>query len=136
MSRYIPESIRELVGQRANFRCEYCPVYEKHSFLAFHREHIIRLKHGGSSDLDNLAYSCPICNINKGSDIATFIESSKDPVRFFNPRFDLWSDHFSVDTSGLIVPNSDIGEATCKILDLNSSDSIIERKALLDKDLF
>ena len=65
MARYIPEDIRLLVSKRANHRCEYCRIHERHSYLAFHIEHIISLKHGGDSDPANLAYVCPICNINK-----------------------------------------------------------------------
>lgn len=104
--------------------------------MSFHIEHIISLKHGGNSELDNLAYACPVCNIHKGSDIATILESVKDPIRFFNPRLDNWEEHFKVEDSGLIIPVSHIGEGTIKIFEFNSPDSIIERKALIEKGIF
>lgn len=87
----IPEALRKEVASRANFRCEYCLSFAKYSFLSFHVEHIISIKHGGSSEHDNLAYSCPICNLNKGSDIATVLDDIQKPVRFYNPRKDEWS---------------------------------------------
>ena len=79
------------------------------------------------SGSDNLAYACPICNINKGSDIATVLSDIRLPVRFYNPRLDVWSEHFEAQSTGLLISKSMIGEATIKILELNQTDSIIER---------
>jgi len=136
MSRYIPEPTRQIVIERADSRCEYCKIYERFSFLDFHIEHIIAIKHGGLSILENLAYSCCICNLSKGSDIATFIKGFDDPVRFFHPRKDNWDDHFEVDKSGLILPKTNIGKATVKILDMNHTDAIIERHTMLVYGVF
>ena len=131
MSRYIAEPLRLLVAQRADFRCEYCLLPEDASFYTFHIDHIISIKHGGLSDSDNLAYACPICNINKGSDIATVLSDITLPVRFYNPRIDIWVEHFKVHSTGLLISKSSIGEATIKILELNQTDSIIERTKML-----
>lgn len=136
MRSYIPESIRESVAKRAKYRCEYCKVYERHSFLSFHIEHIISLKHGGESSEDNLAFACPICNLKKGSDIATFIDDDTEIIRFFHPRRDEWYKHFDIDTSGLISAKTKIGSGTIKIFDLNHPDSIIERKTMIAKGFF
>lgn len=136
MSLYIPENIRRIVITRAKHRCEYCKIFAAYSFLSFHIEHIISTKHGGQSTADNLAYACPICNLNKGSDIATFLDSKINPIRFFNPRIDSWREHFLVEPSGLIISKTDIGKATIKILDLNHPDSLIERQILLTNDMF
>ena len=124
------------MAKRAKHRCEYCRVYARHSFLSFHIEHIISLKHGGKSDADNLAYACPLCNINKGTDIATIIDSHNDPIRFFNPRIDVWNDHFNVEPSGFLDAKSKVGEATIKILGLNHPDSIIERQVMIQREIF
>lgn len=136
MSKYVSEKVKVLVAKRANYRCEYCKIYERHSFLSFHIEHIISLKHGGSSEIDNLAFSCPVCNINKGSDIATFIDESNVPIRFFNPRKDTWSEHFKLELTGYLSPKTKIGEATIKILALNHPDSIIERLSMIKMGIF
>ncbi len=136
MSLYIPETLRQIVIERAQHRCEYCKIFDIYSFLSFHIEHIISLKHGGLSEKDNLAYSCPICNLNKGSDIATFLESITTPIRFYNPRIDTWSEHFKIEDTGLIIAQTDIGKATIKILDFNHPDAIIERQILLSSNMF
>jgi hypothetical protein len=52
-------------------------------------------------------------------------------VRFYNPRIDRWADHFAVESSGLLIGKTVIGEATIKVLSLNHPDSIIERLELI-----
>ncbi|MFK7978442.1 MAG: HNH endonuclease [Saprospiraceae bacterium] len=136
MSQYISGTLRQLVINRANNRCEYCKIFAIYSFLSFHIEHIISVKHGGQTIQDNLAYSCPICNLNKGSDIATILNTPTKPIRFFNPRIDNWDIHFKIELSGFIVAQTEIGEATIKILDLNHPDSIIEREILITNGMF
>ncbi|MEM7369390.1 MAG: HNH endonuclease [Bacteroidota bacterium] len=137
MSRpYISEKIRQRVAKRAENRYEYCRVFDRYSFLSFHIEHIISLKHGGSSEEENLAYSCPIYNVNKGSDIATYVGDNPDPVRFFHPRKDDWDDHFDIASSGLISAKTEIGQATIEIFDLNHPDSIIEMRILIQNQIF
>ncbi len=131
MSRYITEPLRQLVAKRADFRCEYCLLPEDASFYTFHIDHIISIKHCGLSDSGNLAYACPICNINKGSDVATVLSDITLPVRFYNPRLDNWAEHFEVHSTGLLISKTSIGEATIKILELNQTDSIIERTKMV-----
>ena len=131
MSRYVSEALRKSVTERALSRCEYCKIHAENSFFTFHIEHIISLKHGGKTVSDNLAFACPICNLNKGSDIATFIEDIKDVIRFFNPRNDNWDEHFEIEESGLICYKTSIGASTIKILNLNHPDSIIERREMV-----
>jgi hypothetical protein len=131
MSVYIPTKLKDLVPKRANFRCEYCRLSAHHSYFPFHIEHIISIKHGGKTLSLNLAYACPLCNLNKGSDIATFLNNPDVFVRFFNPRTDNWDEHFYVEDTGLIIPKSSIGAATIKILKFNHPDSIIERSEMI-----
>jgi hypothetical protein len=102
----IPHRIKINVAQRADFRCEYCQLPDKISFYTFHIDHIKSIKHGGLSTLDNLAYCCPDCNFNKGSDIASFIENDQI-IRFFNPRKDNWHEHFEI-VNGFILSKTDI----------------------------
>lgn len=131
MSRYIPDALREFVAKRAYLCCEYCRLPADKSFFAFHIDHIVSLKHGGETEADNLAYACSICNVNKGSDVATFLGDRKTAVRFYNPRIDVWREHFYIETTGFLTAQSDIGAATIKVLDLNHPDSIIERRELI-----
>jgi 5-methylcytosine-specific restriction endonuclease McrA len=60
MTRWISAELRETVAARANFFCEYCLVAEQDTFYGCEVDHIISLKHGGSSEADNLAYACTI----------------------------------------------------------------------------
>lgn len=131
MSRYVAESLRKLVAERANFCCEYCLLPCENSYFGFPIEHIVSLKHGGKTEADNLAYSCQICNLNKGTDLGTFLDNPLNLIRFFNPRIDHWPDHFEILSSGLLRAKTEIGEATIKILDLNHPDSIIERLEMI-----
>jgi hypothetical protein len=136
MSRYISDILRDFVANKASYKCEYCRVDAQNSFFVFHIDHIISVKHGGKTSPENLAYSCQICNLNKGSDIATFLENTDNLVRFFNPRTDIWNEHFSIDVTGLLEAITDIGAATIKILDLNHPESIIERQEMIRLGLF
>ena len=136
MSRYLSNKLKELVPKRANFRCEYCRLSAEFSYFPFHIEHIISLKHGGKTISLNLAYACPLCNIKKGSDIATFLNNPDVLIRFFNPRIDNWNDHFNIEETGLIAAKTPIGEATIKIFNFNHPDSIIERAEMIRFDSF
>lgn len=136
MSRYIPASLRQAVAEQAGFRCEYCRRPESDSFIKYQVDHIISLKHGGSTIIENLAFCCPICNYNKGSDLGTILENEDVLVRLFHPRKQTWFDHFEVSADGIIIPKTDIGQATIKLLVLNEPDRTIERIDLIAAGLY
>nr|WP_290939877.1 HNH endonuclease [Haliscomenobacter sp.] len=67
---------------------------DQYSPSSFSIEHLIPLIKAGTSNLDNLAYSCQGCNSYKG--VAT---DAKDPstgliAPLYNPRIDSWGAHF------------------------------------------
>jgi hypothetical protein len=128
MSRFSP-TVRIFVSYRAFHCCEYCKISEDASFIPFQIDHIISLKHGGKNLRINLAWSCFSCNNNKGSDIGTILLPNKKFVRFFNPREDIWEDHFKME-DGEIILLTEIAEATNKILKLNDIDRIMERRLI------
>ena len=135
MSAYIPQKLRKLVTERARGHCEYCLLHESDSYATFQVDHIISLRHGGKTVAINLAYACLFCNRYKGSDVGTVLLPKHDFVRLYNPRSDNWKEHF--DWQGLeMVPLSNIGEATIKILDLNSLERIMERQILQEAGRF
>ncbi len=135
MSRFVTPKQRQMIGERAKFYCEYCHLPELDSYHGFQADHIISWRHGGSTDFNNLAYTCPDCNRNKGTDLGTFVDQSDLIIRFFNPRTDQWNEHFELLDSGFISPQTDIGRATVKILDFNRPDRIIERSLLIRLEL-
>jgi hypothetical protein len=70
-----------------------------------------------------------ICNRYKGTDIAAIDQSSGKITRLFDPRSDLWRDHFRLE-GATIEPISSVGSATVKLLRLNVPERISERRLL------
>ena len=130
MKHRLPNSLRRDVADRACFRCEYCLVQEEDLFLPFEVDHIISRKHGGGNEFGNLAFACPHCNQYKGSDLTTFLDAYDDIVSLFNPRKDIWSEHFSV-SEGEIIPLTRIGAATVKLLQFNGPERLLHRQILM-----
>jgi HNH endonuclease len=135
MSRYIPDSLRLEVRQRANNCCEYCRLHQDDFFYPFEIDHILSMRHGGQTLLINLALSCSICNRNKAADIGTYLDGNRRFVRLFNPRIDLWERHFEIN-HGEILGLSQIGRATVKLLDINNPDRIILRQVLMTAERY
>lgn len=126
----IPEALRRLVIERASGCCEYCRLAAADNFLAHEIDHIIAQKHRGTTTEDNLALSCFDCNRHKGSDIASIDPDTQHVVRLFNPRRDVWGDHFRLD-GAQIVPLTAVGRVTEYVLKLNSDEQLIKRAALV-----
>ncbi len=57
MVSYIPTTLKRLVYERAGGVCEYCLIPETAVLAAHEVDHIISKKHGGQTELDNLALS-------------------------------------------------------------------------------
>ena len=125
----VPNATRQQVILRANYRCEYCLLDESVSFLGFEVDHIISRKHRGSNHPDNLAYACPDCNRNKGTDIASIDWSNHEIVRFYNSRTDDWAIHFRFN-GAVIEPTSPIGLVTTTIFRFNDPDRVLVRGRL------
>lgn len=96
MSRNIPLYLRTEVVKRADRRCEYCLLPEVYAIYPFEVDHIIAIKHGGKTIFENLAYSCIRCNRMKGTDLTTVSKESGGIIRLFNPRIDIWNEHFEI----------------------------------------
>ncbi|WP_037300838.1 HNH endonuclease [Runella limosa] len=135
MTTRISERLRKEVSLRAGFKCEYCLIPEFFLATTFHIDHIRSQKHGGKTTIENLAYTCPHCNQNKGSDVATFIGESEQLIRFFNPRTDTWYDHFQL-INGEIVGVTEIGKATVIILHFNQTERVILRANLIEIGMY
>jgi hypothetical protein len=92
-------------------------------------DHVIAQKHGGPTELGNLALSCAVCNKHKGTDVASVDPESGQIVPLFNPRSDAWRAHFSLDGPRLValMPNA---RATVNLLQLNRQDRFQERELL------
>lgn len=135
MSSYFSQAIRKLVASRADFRCEYCKKPEIIANFPFHIEHIISRQHGGSDNLDNLAFACSWCNWKKGPNIATVLHEKGNLLPLFNPRTETWDDHFKIE-EGAITGKTDIAKGTIQLLKMNTVELMLERKELIEAGLF
>lgn len=128
---YISVALRQQVRSRAENRCEYCCIHEDDTQFGCEVDHILSEKHGGLTIAANLALACFFCNRNKGSDIGSVRDSDNATlIRFFNPRTDLWNDHFEMDEKLRILGKTDIGRVTARIFGFNVENRLIERQAL------
>jgi 5-methylcytosine-specific restriction endonuclease McrA len=127
----VPDRIREQVQQRANGRCEYCHLPEEFGFYGHQVDHIITVKHRGNSLLSNLAWACFDCNNAKGSDIASYDENTAELTPLFNPRTQVWNDHFQLNGAE-IAGKTSIGRVTVFLFQMNRDEQIETRRDLID----
>ena len=120
---------RREVFARAGDRCEYCLMPEWALLAGCEVDHIISRKHGGLTELSNLALSCARCNRAKGSDVGSVSDSTGAVIRLFNPRTDRWEDHFMM-LEGRIGGLTEIGTVTARLLRMNADERVIERRLL------
>jgi hypothetical protein len=130
-----PEGVRKFVQTRALGRCEYCLFAQSDAGLPHEIDHVISRKHGGTSDLENLALACYLCNRYKGSDIASIQSGTGEIVRLFHPRQDRWPEHFRI-AGPILEPLTSIGAATSQLLRLNVTDRVVERQLLQSLDRY
>jgi len=125
----ISDELRAEVARRARRRCGDCLIDEDDAGFPHQVDHILSRKHGGSSTSQNLAYACVVCNRHKGSDVASIDPDTGEIVPLFDPRRARWADHFRLNRPW-IEPISSIGRATARLLQLNASERILERRLL------
>lgn len=125
---YVPAPLRRQVIERAGNRCEYCLLTAGLAFYPHEVDHVIAEKHGGATELDNLAFSCWRCNRHKGSDLTSFDPETRELSPLFNPRTQVWADHFAYGRE-MIVGLTPEGRTTVNLLGLNSEERLNERRS-------
>ena len=83
------------VEHRAGRRCEYCRMHQSLQGATFHLEHVIPKSRGGITELSNLAWACPGCNLRKSDRVEIVDSSTGGAVALFHPRLHIWHEHFS-----------------------------------------
>lgn len=101
----------------------------------FQWDHIRSQKHAGSSDLENLAWSCLPCNSFKGPNVAGYEPDSERLSPLFNPRQNDWSEHF-VWKGPVLIGLTPIGRTTITVLRINQPDRVEHRRLLLAGGFF
>jgi len=129
------ETTRQVIARAGN-RCEYCRMHQALQGATFHIEHIVPSSAGGSDSADNLALSCPSCNLGKSNRVRVPDAQTDQDVPLFNPRTDRWTDHFAWDEDWQIVGLTPTGRATIAALDLNHPRRVRIREAEEWFDLF
>jgi 5-methylcytosine-specific restriction endonuclease McrA len=96
--------------------------------MPFEIEHIIPEVAGGGTEETNLCLACPRCNSYKGTQASAVDDESKASVPLFNPREQIWDEHFAWEENGLFIRGlSAIGRATVRALQLNNSFAVRAR---------
>lgn len=123
-----PRELIEVVQSRAAYRCEYCKMHQSLQGATFHVEHITPRSKGGSSDLGNLAWACPSCNLQKQDKTDAIAPDSEVACSLLHPRRESWEDHFEWH-GYLIAAKSPTARATIALLDLNHAKRVRIRQA-------
>ena len=131
----VSAELRQLVFSRAEGRCEYCLLPQATGVYRHEPDHIVPRQHGGETTADNLALACIRCNRYKGPNIGSLDPETGDLVPFYNPRTQVWRDHFRLD-GPIIRPLTPEGRVTVKILRLNDMIRIQERELLIEIGLY
>jgi hypothetical protein len=120
--------LRRQVIERAQNRCEYCLLPAEVAFFPHEVDHVIAEKHGGATNIDNLAFACWRCNRHKGSDLTSFDPQTGQLSPLFNPRTQVWIEHFTYESKRLVGLTPE-GRTTVNLLRLNSEERLIERQS-------
>lgn len=118
---YVSKAIRRRVILAASGRCGYCLTAQKYTGALLEIEHIFPVILGGSHDEDNLWLACGWCNGYKGSQIDGVDYLTGKRVPLFNPRRQIWVEHFRWSEDGTqIIGTIECGRATVNALKLNN----------------
>ncbi len=132
---YILPKLKDDIRAAAQSRCEYCLLHKVYTEKALEFDHIIATQHGGLTVLENLCLACFDCNRQKGPNLCSVDPDSGDVVRLFDPRQQLWAEHFRV-RGAVIEPLTAVARATVRVLDVNSVDRLVDRQPLAESALY
>lgn len=128
----IARSIRELVAQRANHRCEYCQCPEEFAIQTFTIEHILPRSAGGDDEMSDLAWACFGCNSAKHIKVKATDPQTGHFVALFHPRQQRWRRHFAWNAdSTKVVGKTQCGRATIEALQMNRKGVVNLRRLLV-----
>ena len=117
---YIPRELRRRIAEQAGYRCGYCQTQETIVGSPMEIEHIVPEALGGATTEDNLWLACSLCNRFKSARIAALDPMTGDMVSLFNPRIQIWREHFAWEERGaLVVGQTPTGRATIVALRMN-----------------
>lgn len=124
------------VHVRAGGCCEYCRLPGNDVAVAFHVDHFIPLKHDGTDESDNLCLACFDCNMYKSHDLTGFDPATGEITELFNPRQQVWTEHFLIQSDMQIHGLSAQGRTTVRVLRLNLKERVEDRFALAELGVY
>lgn len=98
--------------------------------LRFQVDHVVAEKHRGPTSLDNLSWACYRCNSHKGPNLAGIDDRTGAMERLFNPRTDIWNDHFRW-AGPKLCGKTPQGRTTINVLCINRPDTLLLRRSLI-----
>jgi hypothetical protein len=98
-------------------------------------DHILAKKHFGPLTLDNTCLACARCNGAKGTNVAAYDPITAALVPLFDPRQDVWDDHFFW-ISAILEGKTPIGRTTIQVLNINALERVELREHLIEAGLF
>jgi hypothetical protein len=124
---YIPKDVERRVRVAAQNRCGYCLSPQYLVMARLEIEHILPFSKQGTNDESNLWLACPLCNRYKGDKTTAVDPETGQTVPLFNPRTQMWSEHFQWSEDGLrIIGRTPIGRATVVALHLSDDPDALE----------
>jgi hypothetical protein len=126
---YIPVELRRQVRADADGRCGYCQTLEALIGRPLEFEHLYPEAHGGATVRENLWLACTRCNDFKGDRIDAVDSETGETVPLFNPRTQIWSEHFTWSPDGtMIIGVTPIGRGAVIALRLNNEFIVVARR--------
>ena len=93
---------------------------QRYIFAVLEIEHIYPQALGGKTVEENLWLACPLCNSYKGSQISAIDSITNRKISLFNPRRQMWKNHFKIINGIKIVGKTATGRATVEALLMNN----------------
>lgn len=121
--------LRQQVRADAGGRCGYCHTPEILIGMPLEFEHLYPEALGGSTVRENFWLACTRCNDFKGDRIAAGDPETDEEVSLFNPRTQVWTEHFAWSPDGTMMSGlTAIGRATVVALRLNNEFIVSTRR--------
>ena len=96
-------------------------------------EHIIPIARGGQAVEENLWLSCRLCNEAKGVLTEAMDLESGATFPLFNPRLQVWADHFAWSEDGThVIGQTPTGRCTVDALSLNGEFRVLRSSHLVE----
>ena len=123
---YVPIELIRRSRAAARDRCGYC-LSPQHLILGrLQIEHLIPRAKRGLTEEANLWLSCALCNNYKGDRTTAIDPETGATVLLFNPRTQVWSQHFRWSEDGLrILGLTSVGRATVDALHLADDPDVL-----------